>query len=75
MASGVLDAARVAKAAELTLAELRAIKEPTEAQQKKALYVERMAAIAKAAAETDKEKGVGSISLVSEEFWWISKHW
>ncbi|QCE32439.1 hypothetical protein FAI41_01950 [Acetobacteraceae bacterium] len=75
MAYGLLDAARVAKAAELSLQTLNAEKDPTEAQQRKALYVERIGALAKAAAETDREKGIGEVTLTAEEFWMLSKNW
>lgn len=75
MAYGLLDAARVAKAAELSLKTLHADANPSEAHQRKTLYVERIGALAKAAAETDKEKGTGGITLTAEEFWMLSKNW
>lgn len=71
MSYAALDAGRVAKAAEQALQTLKA-EEPSEVTQRKTLLIERIHALAKAAAETGHQ---GTITLTSEEFWLISKNW
>lgn len=67
-----LDAKRIEKAAESALHTLRGAPETTEAYQRKFLMIERIHALAHAAAETE---GQGVITLTSEEFWLLSKNW
>lgn len=72
MSYAALDAGRVAKAAELALQTLAAEKETSDVHQRKTILIERIHALAKAAAET---AGQGTVTLTSEEFWLISKNW
>ncbi|MBA5727674.1 hypothetical protein [Bombella mellum] len=72
MSYAALDAGRVAKAAELALQTLAAEKETSDVHQRKTILIERIHALAKAAAET---AGQGTVTLTSEEFWLISKSW
>ncbi|QHI94977.1 hypothetical protein GT348_00340 [Aristophania vespae] len=72
MSFAAIDASRVEKAAGASLQTLRSAPEPTEAYQRKVLMIERIEALARAAAET---KGQGVITLTSEEFWLISRNW
>ncbi|MCX5618514.1 hypothetical protein NQF86_07520 [Bombella sp. TMW 2.2543] len=72
MSYAALDAGRVARAAELALQTLSAEKEASEVNQRKTIMIERMHALARAAAET---AGQGTVTLTSEEFWLISRNW
>lgn len=72
MSYAALDAGRVARAAELALQTLAAEKEASEVNQRKTIMIERLHALAKAAAET---VGQGTVTLTSEEFWLISRNW
>ncbi|GAN69616.1 hypothetical protein [Acetobacter orleanensis] len=72
MSYALLDAARVAKAAKTSLHTLNANPETTEAHQRKVIMIERIEALAAAAAESDAGK---AITLTSEEFWLISRNW
>lgn len=72
MSYAAIDAARVAKAAKSALQTLATVKEQSEAHHRKTLMIERIEALATAAAET---KDCNAITLTSEEFWMISKNW
>ncbi|NHN86729.1 hypothetical protein GOB93_19185 [Acetobacter musti] len=72
MSYALLDAARVAKAARTSLDVLKSAGESSEAHQRKMIMVERIAALAGAAAESPESNG---ITLTSEEFWLISLNW
>ncbi|NHO32657.1 hypothetical protein [Acetobacter fallax] len=72
MSYALLDAARVAKAAKTSLDVLKSASESSEAHQRKMIMVERIAALASAAAESPSNDGV---TLTSEEFWLISLNW
>jgi len=72
MSYAAIDAARVATASESALQTLSTVKETSEAHQRKTIMIERIHALAKAAAET---KDCNAITLTSEEFWLISKNW
>ena len=72
MSYALLDAERVATAAKTSLGVLAATKETSEAHQRKVIMIERIEALARAAAESDAGKAV---TLTSEEFWLISKNW
>lgn len=72
MSYALLDAARVAKAAKTSLSVLQASNESSEAHQRKIIMIERIEALARAAAESDAGKAV---TLTSEEFWLISRNW
>jgi hypothetical protein len=72
MSYALLDAVRVAKAANTSLSVLKATKETSEAHQRKLIMIERIAALASAAAESPNSNGV---TLTSEEFWLISINW
>ncbi|ATJ89570.1 hypothetical protein ACLEIY_13605 [Acetobacter tropicalis] len=72
MSYALLDAARVAKAAKTSLGVLQASNESSEAHQRKIIMIERIEALARAAAESDAGKAV---TLTSEEFWLISRNW
>ncbi|BBC79910.1 hypothetical protein HK27_00885 [Acetobacter orientalis] len=72
MSYALLDAARVASAAKTSLGVLHAAQETSEAHQRKVIMIERIEALARAAAESDAGKAV---TLTSEEFWLISKNW
>jgi len=74
MSYAPLDAARVAKAAQSALQALGQVKEASEAHQRKTIMVERIHALAVAAAETTLPGGQ-LVTLTSEEFWLISKNW
>ncbi|GBQ30308.1 hypothetical protein HLH34_14915 [Gluconacetobacter azotocaptans] len=73
MSYAALDAARVAKACKVALSVLEANPETSEAHVRKTLMVQRIAALAEAAAESPA--GGGVITLTSEEFWLVSKNW
>ncbi len=70
MSYALLDASRVAKAAEVSLGVLKTSDETTEAHQRKVIMIERIEALAKAAAESK-----AGVTLTSEEFWLISRNW
>ncbi|MDG6094229.1 hypothetical protein LOC54_03720 [Acetobacter sp. AN02] len=72
MSYALLDAGRVARAARTSLNVLKAAGETSEAHQRKVIMVERIAALAEAAAESPQS---GGITLTSEEFWLISLNW
>ncbi|MDF7674097.1 hypothetical protein PT277_07275 [Acetobacteraceae bacterium ESL0709] len=72
MSYAALDAKRIEKAAKAALHTLESASETTEAHQRKVLMIERIHALAHAAAETE---GQGVITLTSEEFWLLSKNW
>lgn len=72
MAYAAIDAKRVAKAAESALKTLAGEKEGGETHQRKTLMIERIGALATAAAETPD---CNAITLTSEEFWLLSKNW
>lgn len=72
MSYALLDAARVAKAAKVSLDVLKTNPETTEAHQRKVIMIERIEALAAAAADSDAGKAV---TLKSEEFWLISRNW
>lgn len=72
MSYAALDARRIEKAAKAALQTLKGASEATEAYQRKVLMIERIHALAHAAAETE---GQGVITLTSEEFWLLSKNW
>ncbi|MBS0960295.1 hypothetical protein [Acetobacter thailandicus] len=72
MSYALLDAARVARAAKTSLGVLQSVAEKTEAHQRKVIMIERIEALAQAAAESDAGKAV---TLTSEEFWLISQNW
>lgn len=72
MSYAAVDASRVAKACESALQTLSTVKETSEAHQRKTIMIERIHALAKAAAETE---GCNAITVTSEEFWLISKNW
>ncbi|WP_336946830.1 hypothetical protein ABHV46_12275 [Asaia sp. BMEF1] len=74
MSYAALDAARVAKAAKSALVALGQVKEQSETHVRKTVMVERIEALAAAAAETSLPGG-GLVTLTSEEFWLISKNW
>ncbi|AOX17454.1 hypothetical protein [Kozakia baliensis] len=74
MSYAALDAARVAKAAKSSLTALEQAKEKSETHQRKTIMVERIEALASAAAETTQPGG-GVVTLTSEEFWLISRNW
>jgi hypothetical protein len=73
MSYAALDASRVARACKVALSVLAANPESSEAHVRKTLMVERIAALADAAAES--ASGGGVITLTSEEFWLVSKNW
>ncbi|GBQ91259.1 hypothetical protein AA13595_3076 [Gluconacetobacter johannae DSM 13595] len=73
MSYAALDAARVAKACKVALSVLEANPETSEAHVRKTLMVQRIAALAEAAAQS--AAGGGVITLTSEEFWLVSKNW
>ncbi|AQS88765.1 hypothetical protein AA101099_2285 [Neoasaia chiangmaiensis NBRC 101099] len=75
MSYAALDAARVAKAAKSALTALEQTAEKTEAHQRKTVMVERIHALAGAAADTNQQPGGGLVTLTSEEFWLISRNW
>ncbi|WP_068170196.1 hypothetical protein [Neokomagataea thailandica] len=72
MSYAAIDAKRVVKAAQSALKTLSHAQEQSEAHQRKTLMIERIAALALAASETE---GSNAITLTSEEFWMISKNW
>ncbi|QDH17175.1 hypothetical protein [Swingsia samuiensis] len=72
MSYAAIDARRVAKAAKAALSMLETAHEQSEAHQRKTIMVERIEALAQAAADT---KDSNLITLTSEEFWLISKNW
>nr|WP_298797184.1 hypothetical protein [uncultured Acetobacter sp.] len=72
MSYALLDAARVAKAAKVSLNVLSTSPESTDAYQRKVIMIERIEALAGAAAESNAGKAV---TLTSEEFWLISQNW
>ncbi|GBQ14259.1 hypothetical protein [Swaminathania salitolerans] len=74
MSYAALDAVRVAKASKSALAALGQVREESEAHIRKTLMIERIEALASAAAETSLPGG-GLVTLTSEEFWLISKNW
>ncbi|WP_367160447.1 hypothetical protein ABUE34_03070 [Kozakia baliensis] len=74
MSYAALDAVRVAKAAKSSLTALEQAKEKSETHQRKTIMVERIEALASAAAETTQPGG-GVVTLTSEEFWLISRNW
>ncbi|GBQ95276.1 hypothetical protein AA23498_2264 [Acetobacter nitrogenifigens DSM 23921 = NBRC 105050] len=73
MSYALLDAVRVAKAAKVSLDVLKTSTEASEAHQRKIIMVERIAALASAAADSTA-CGQG-VTLTSEEFWLISLNW
>ncbi|CUW46164.1 hypothetical protein IFJ82_15345 [Novacetimonas hansenii] len=73
MSYAALDAARLAKACKNALITLEASDEKSEAHQRKTLMIQRMGALAMAAAEC--KHGTPVITLTSEEFWLISQNW
>lgn len=74
MSYALLDATRVAKAAKASLDALGQAKEQSEAHIRRTTLVERIYALAAAAAETKGNQG-NLITLTSEEFWLLSKNW
>lgn len=70
MSYALLDAARVAKAAEVSLGVLKSVTEKSEAHTRKVIMIERIEALAKAASESGQ-----GVTLTSEEFWLISRNW
>lgn len=72
MSYAQLDAARIAKAAKLSLQTLNAEKEKNETHQRKTLMIERIEALAKAASES---KDSQLITMTAEEFWMLSQNW
>lgn len=74
MSYAALDAARVAKASKSALTALAQVQEQSETHVRKTIMVERIEALASAAAETTLPGG-GVVTLTSEEFWLISKNW
>ncbi|GAN59703.1 MULTISPECIES: hypothetical protein [Acetobacter] len=72
MSYALLDADRVAKAAQTSLGVLKSVQETSEAHQRKVIMIERIEALARAAADSDAGKAV---TLTSEEFWLISRNW
>ncbi|MXV45283.1 hypothetical protein GS501_09590 [Saccharibacter sp. 17.LH.SD] len=72
MSYAAIDAGRVAKAAGAALKTLEMTPSDSEAHQRKTIMVERIRALALAAADT---QGGGVITLTSEEFWLISNNW
>lgn len=72
MSYAAIDATRVVKAAQSALKTLSQTQEQSEAHQRKTLMIERIAALALAASETE---GSNAITVTSEEFWMISKNW
>ncbi|MFT9399595.1 hypothetical protein [Acetobacter sp.] len=72
MSYALLDADRVAKAAQTSLEVLKSVQETSEAHQRKVIMIERIEALARAAADSDAGKAV---TLTSEEFWLISRNW
>lgn len=72
MSYAALDAGRVARAAELALQTLAGERDTSEAHQRKTILIERIHALARAAADT---AGQGTVTLTSEEFWLISRNW
>jgi hypothetical protein len=73
MSYAALDAARISKAAQTSLGVLNSTAETSEAHARKIIMVERIAALAAAAAESPA--GGKVITLTSEEFWLISQNW
>jgi len=73
MSYAALDAARISKAAQSALSVLNSAQETSEAHSRKVIMVERIGALAQAAAESPN--GGSVITLTSEEFWLISKNW
>ena len=72
MSYAAIDAARVSRASKSALQTLSTVKETSEAHQRKTIMIERIQALAAAAAETE---GCGVMTRTSEEFWLISKNW
>lgn len=72
MSYAAIDAERVAKAADSSLKTLRMAPDDSEVYRRKTGMIERIHALALAAAET---QGSGVITLTSEEFWLLSKNW
>ena len=70
MSYALLDAARVAKASGVSLGVLKTSGETSETHVRKVIMIERIEALASAAAESGER-----ITLTSEEFWLISKNW
>ncbi|MBO1324879.1 hypothetical protein K2X14_06940 [Acetobacter sp. TBRC 12305] len=70
MSYALLDAARVAKAAGVSLSVLKTSGETSEAHVRKVVMIERIEALAKAAADSTQ-----GVTLTSEEFWLISRNW
>ncbi|GAN55320.1 hypothetical protein [Tanticharoenia sakaeratensis] len=70
MSYAALDAARTARAAKSALDALAQIKETGEAHQRKTIMIERIHALAAAAADSDQP-----VTLTSEEFWLLSRNW
>lgn len=74
MSYAALDAKRVSQAAKSAMQALEQVQEKSEAHMRKTLMVERIQALAGAAAETTLPGG-GLVTLTSEEFWLISRNW
>lgn len=70
MSYALLDAARVAKAAGVSLGVLKQVDEASEAHVRKVIMIERIEALASAAADSSQ-----GVTLTSEEFWLISRNW
>ncbi|MBV1833854.1 MULTISPECIES: hypothetical protein [Novacetimonas] len=74
MSYAALDAARLAKACKAALIALDEVTgEKSEAHQRKTLMIQRIGALALAAAEC--KHGTPVVTLTSEEFWLISNNW
>lgn len=74
MSYALLDATRVAKAAKMSLVALDQVDAPSEAHLRRKTLVERIQALAEAAACTQGPNG-NLVTLTSEEFWLISQNW
>lgn len=70
MSYALLDAARVAKASGVSLGVLKTSAETSETHVRKVIMIERIEALASAAADSGER-----VTLTSEEFWLISKNW
>ncbi|BAK84461.1 hypothetical protein D3W54_08060 [Komagataeibacter medellinensis] len=75
MSYAALDAVRIAKACKTALHVLETVEEKdrNETHQRKTLMIQRIEALARAAAES--KSGEQAITLTSEEFWLISQNW
>ncbi|AQU87477.1 hypothetical protein B0W47_08275 [Komagataeibacter nataicola] len=75
MSYAALDAVRIARACKTALNVLETVEEKdrSEAHQRKTIMIQRIEALARAAAESKNNDQV--ITLTSEEFWLISQNW